>query len=147
MKASRLLAIAAAGVMTLGAFQVASQPAGASEYCTNVFVVSGLEYEAANQKAVGVNAGSIGCQFDSIRPVANTNYLTPGATHAWVIATTGAAKPTGTLGDAALSFYYNDIRGRWESRSVSVAHLASGDTITATVTGSTGTYSVTYTKP
>lgn len=146
MKRSRLTAVLAAGAMALGALQIAPQPAGASEYCTKVFIVSGLEPEAAGQKVAGANAGSVGCQFDAITPVANTNYLTPGATHAWVIALTGAARPTGTLGDTTLSFYYNDVRGRWESSSVSVAHVASGDSITATVTGTTGTYSVTYTR-
>ena len=146
MKRSRLAAVVAAGALAVGAVQVAPQPAGASDYCTNIFVVSGLEYEAANQKAVGVNVGSVGCQFDAITPVANTNYLTPGSTHAWVIATTGVAKPTGTLGDTTLTFYYNDVRGRWESRAVSVSHVASGESITATVTGTTGTYTVTYTR-
>lgn len=145
MKLRKLVLVAAAGILVTTA-----APEGArADHCgANIFVVSGVGQPDAFGQRAGFNAGSVGCQFDAFTHGPNTAYFTPGATHAWVItaAATGG-QPTGTFGTVTLNFSLNDIRGRWESAPVSLAGIASGTAVTATVTAPIGwTSSVTYTK-
>lgn len=137
-----LLALTAVAAMLLGPLGARADNTDDNEAncLANVTIVifSGTDAGAARR---GLNAGTFGCLTagDPDVPYQDTNYLTPGATHAiiGVIGLTSQNDPgpaTYTFGDEAIALTWSYLNDRWESQSIP---LASG---TGTVTISSFDY-------
>lgn len=133
MRLIRGIAFAAAALLVFGLV-----PQASADHCRDVFILSGADLGDGNR--VGTNPGAISCILDDPDVHPDTNFTVPGALDLWVgvLSLGQEAAPTGTLtiGDSDpidLEFAMNELRGRWESQTVSLIGVLPGSKIVAEV--------------
>lgn len=138
-------------IVAVAALAVALAPLASSaheDHCGAFFVLSGVD--AAGAARAGSNPGAATCTaHDSDAPVA-TNYTVPGATHAWAAAAgkpdDGATASINGGAPIALTFFFETVRGRYESQSLDLSGVLPGSPIKITLAFGGEAQSLTYTR-